>query len=322
MLNPKGINLEMKGVNYKDCCNLKEVFDNLVFYNNDESEIINISEDMPTTDLIAQIGLDSYNKNLDLTFEEFTQSLCNKIVRIFGNADYQIRELSCANLTGLHTFDLKCANVTTASYLFFACSSLTKVTELNTQDARDMISMFAGCKSLVEVPLFDTKNVVNMEAMFGQCCSLKTVPEFNTRKVKNMSKMFHSCTSLESVPRFTTNGVLDMYKMFFNCSSLKSIPDFNTQEVTCMEDMFNGCVSLEDVPELDTSSVVNANYTFKNCKSLKSKLKFKATEWADVIVSSLDSKTFDNDKTDFDLLNVITMIGTYDGTKFEKKTDE
>jgi len=60
--------------------------------------------------------------------------------------------------------------------------------------------MFDGCKSLTNIDLsnFNTQNVINMVSMFSWCNSLKNIDlsNFNTQNVTNMNFMFNCCESL------------------------------------------------------------------------------------------------------------------------------
>ena len=83
--------------------------------------------------------------------------------------------------------------------LFFECSSLTSVPDLDTSQVTNMYAMFSNCSSLTNVPTLDTSQVTNMGYMFYNCSSLMTIPELNTSQVEDMRSMLSGCSSLESV---------------------------------------------------------------------------------------------------------------------------
>ena len=92
--------------------------------------------------------------------------------------------------------------------------------------------MFYYCTGLKYIKDIDTTNVTNMKSMFNYCNALETVPQMDTSKVTNMNAMFAGCTNLKSVPLFDTSNVTDMESMFTSCTNLVEIPAFNTSNVT------------------------------------------------------------------------------------------
>ena len=154
-----------------------------------------------------------------------------------------------------------------ASYMFYYCSSLLEVPQLNTSNVTNMSYMFSNCSSLLEVPQLDTSNVKNMSYMFQYCSELTTVPFLDTSKVTDTSLMFEYCSKLESVPLFDLSNVTKMTAMFRYCSKLKNIPLFNTSNVTSMSNTFLSS-GLIEFPQLNTSNVTDVNQMFYRCLSL------------------------------------------------------
>ena len=159
-------------------------------------------------------------------------------------------------------------DVRQCNYLFYNCSSLTTIPQLDTSNATSMNSMFTGCGSLTTIPQLDTSNVTSMNSMFNGCSSLTTIPQLDTSNVTSMNSMFNVCSSLTTIPQLDTSNVTNMSYMFNGCSSLTTIPQLDTSNVTNMGSMFTKCSSLTTIPQLDTSNVTNMNYMFINCSSL------------------------------------------------------
>ena len=67
---------------------------------------------------------------------------------------------------------------------------------LDTGRATRMTSMFYGCSALTHVPDMDTVNVTDMDSMFRDCSSLTHVPDMDTGRATRMVSMFRDCTSL------------------------------------------------------------------------------------------------------------------------------
>ena len=74
---------------------------------------------------------------------------------------------------------------------------------MNTSQVTTMNSMFYSCTSLTSVPEMDTSSVGDMRQMFSNCPSLISIPEMNTSSVGDMGGMFYRCTSLTDLGGFT-----------------------------------------------------------------------------------------------------------------------
>ena len=160
------------------------------------------------------------------------------------------------------------SNVTNMYEMFYDCTSLTFISNLDTSNVTDMGYTFEDCTSLTTIPLFNTSNVTDMRAMFYDCASLTSIPLLNTSNVIEMGNMFEECASLTSIPLLNTSNVTDMLSMFEDCTSLTSIPLLDTSNVISMGSMFVRCTNLTSIPLLDTSNVNTMNFMFKNCTSL------------------------------------------------------
>ena len=134
--------------------------------------------------------------------------------------------------------------VTNMSHMFYYCTSLTAIQQLDTSAVTDMSDMFYTCRSIMAIPQIDTSAVTNMNRMFNNCSSLKAIPQMGTSAVTNMNRMFNNCQSLTAIPQMDTSVVTDMSYMFINCYSLTEVPQFDTSVVTDMNRMLNSCYSL------------------------------------------------------------------------------
>ena len=158
--------------------------------------------------------------------------------------------------------------VLSTNKLFYECTALTSVPQLDTSKVMDMRSMFYQCRSLTTIPQLDTSNVTNMSNMFYQCRSLTTIPQLDTSNVTNMSNMFYYCTSLTTIPQLDTSNVTSMSNMFYMCNLLTTIPQLDTSNVTNMNSMLYYCSKLTTIPQLNTSKVKDMSYMFQECSKL------------------------------------------------------
>ena len=182
-------------------------------------------------------------------------------------------------------FDSSFANYTPASNYrwFYNMSNLTTITNisnLNTQIVISMKEMFLGCSNLTSINLsgFNTANVLNMSYMFEGCSKLTSLDlsGFNTAKVQSMYRMFTGCTGLTSLnlSGFSNVNVTDMESMFHNCSALTNLNlcGFSTPSVTKMTNMFYGCSKLTslDLSSFNTANVTDMLAMFYGCAKLVS----------------------------------------------------
>ena len=129
------------------------------------------------------------------------------------------------------------SNVTDMSGMFYMCSYLTSIPQLDTSKVTNMSNMFYFCTGLTSIPLLDTSNVTDMNNMFYYT-NLTSIPLLDTSKVTNMSNMFNCCFGLTTIPQLDTSNVTDM-SYIFQQSSIKIIPQLDTSKVTNMSCMFN-----------------------------------------------------------------------------------
>lgn len=132
-------------------------------------------------------------------------------------------------------------------------------------------------KTIENLQYLNTENVKDMSSMFESCFNLTSLDlsNFDTSNVTDMTNMFASCgdnlVSLD-LSTFDTSNVTSMYGMFDGCpfTSL-DLSNFDTSNVTSMENMFNFCSALTslDVSSFDVSSVTDMSSMFENCANLE-----------------------------------------------------
>lgn len=158
------------------------------------------------------------------------KSINDKLTLKGDNASYLF--YMCTNLERVKEIDISKATNTT--YMFGYCEKLATIPQIDTSKVNQTNSMFCGCKSLKEVPLLDTTNVTNMNLMFDSCSLLETIPVFNTSKVTKMSTMFRYCSKLSNE---SLNNILLMCSNATGVSSsnktLKTVGLTAEQATTC-----------------------------------------------------------------------------------------
>ena len=211
--------------------------------------------------------LSDNNTVLTFYYDENKQQRNGMDVRPFGwvgsgdnshiNSGWYEQRESITNVV----FDESFSNYTSlesTNYWFWGCVNLmtiTGISNLKTNNVKNMISMFANCSKLTSLDLtgFNTQNVTNMSSMFENCSSLTSIDvnNFKTEHVTTMELMFSNCSSLISldVSKFNTENLTDMFGMFRGCSSLTSldVSGFKTDNVQRMTWMFISCNSLASI---------------------------------------------------------------------------
>ena len=136
------------------------------------------------------------------------------------------------------------SSVTDMSGMFYYCSKLTTIPQIDTSKVTYMNSMFSSCSSLTTIPQLDTSNVTSMSNMFYYCYELTTIPKLNTSKVKSMSYMFYSCNKLTTIDISHMNITSTSYSNRFaqDCYSLTKLIIRNMNRIpTLSSNAFTNC---------------------------------------------------------------------------------
>ena len=91
---------------------------------------------------------------------------------------------------------------TDMSYMFYMCTNITTIPQIDTSSAINMSRMFQGCKGLTTIPQIDTSSVEYMGDMFRNCSSLTSIPLIDASSLMEVSLMFHACKSLTDLGGF------------------------------------------------------------------------------------------------------------------------
>lgn len=172
----------------------------------------------------------------------------------------------CSNL--LEISELDTSNVTNMSNMFYN-SGIANIPKLDTNKVTNMSNMFFGCLNLIDADFsdFDTGNVTNMSSMFQKCSNLKSISNLNTGNVTNMRNMFNSSAITEIIGLDASNAT-DMYQLCYMCRSLTSISMINTNKLTNIQYIFENCSNIESISIPDADSLNNVNSILVNTQKL------------------------------------------------------
>lgn len=162
--------------------------------------------------------------------------------------------------------------------LFYGCSQLQSVAELDTSTGVRFNGMFQNCMALKTVPLLNTSNGDDFGYMFEGCSGLETIPLLDTSSGLIFFYMFNGCVSLKTVPLLNTSKGINFSYMFKSCTVLRSIPLLDTSNSTHFMEMFYSCSTLETVPLLNTSNGIDFRGMLTNCNTLSKASFFETKE--------------------------------------------
>ena len=179
------------------------------------------------------------------------KDVANKVISNIVNV---IVDGSCANYDG-----------TALQYLFWQFPNLTTITgltNLNTNSVESMRSMFEGCPELTSLDLssFNTSNVTDMNSMFSGCTKLETIyvsRGWTTDKVSgtNGNNMFKSCSNLRG-SQGSTLSTYNGYNVDYAHIDATNYPGYLTER--------NSIIRLGN--NIDNSSIVTAFDGLMNAK--------------------------------------------------------
>lgn len=173
---------------------------------------------------------------------------------VISNIVNVIVDGSCANYDG-----------TALQYLFWQFPNLTTITgltNLNTNSVESMRFMFEGCPELTSLDLssFNTSNVTDMNSMFSGCTKLETIyvsRGWTTDKVSgtNGDNMFKSCSNLRG-SQGSTLSTYNGYNVDYAHIDATNYPGYLTER--------NSIIRLGN--NIDNSSIVTAFDGLMNAK--------------------------------------------------------
>ena len=163
-----------------------------------------------------------------------------------GPEDAGYNFYGCPNLDLSSVSDtLNLTGVTNLAGLFFDCTSLTTINNINSWDTSaitNMAEMFSGCTAFNQALSFDTSSVTDMNRMFYNCTAFNQPLSFDTSAVTAMNRMFRDATAFnQNISSFNTGAVTNMEGMFKDAPAFnQNIGTWNVENVTNFSDFMLG----------------------------------------------------------------------------------
>lgn len=114
----------------------------------------------------------------------------------------------------------------------FESTNIKTIPIFPTYNCEDMNHMFWHCSYLEEIPNLNTSKVKDFWRTFGYCYSLEHGPEIDTSSALCTVCMFQSCTGLIDVPVYDIASVTSISEMYNGCNSLTKLPDIHNDIIT------------------------------------------------------------------------------------------
>ena len=140
------------------------------------------------------------------------------------------------------TLDL--TGVTNLDGLFYDCTSLTTINNINSWDTSAITSMgamFTNCTAFNQALSFDTSSVTNIGSMFQNTTNFNSALNLNTSAVESMEATFSDATAFNQPLTFDTSAVTTMELMFSGATAFnQNIGTWNVENVTSFVNFMTG----------------------------------------------------------------------------------
>ena len=218
---------------------------------------------------------------------------------------------------------LNLTGVTNLDGLFYDCTSLTTINNINSWDTSaitSMNAMFQGCTAFNQSLSFNTSAVTSMNEMFLNATNFNSALTFNTSAVLNMGSMFSGCSAFNQPLSFNTAAVTSMAGMFNNATAFnQNISSWNTGAVTDMSSMFRACAVFNQPLTFDTSAVTTMGRMFRDATAFNQNISsFNTGAVTDMYQMFKDAPAFNQNIGTWNVANVTNfnffMQGKTDAT--------
>ena len=161
-------------------------------------------------------------------------------------------------------------NMTTCRGLFYGCSSLDYVPELDTSNSQYMENIFNGTNIRSYNNNYDLSSATHIDGLFANCRNLKTIHIDLGANIHRMYNFAQNSRNLVAVSGDWNmpNLVYGNY-MFQNCESLARVPDMSITGVQQMSFAFNNCRVLQKTPRINFPALTHGEHAFAGCYNLK-----------------------------------------------------
>ena len=167
----------------------------------------------------------------------------------------------CTSLSSVPDWDW--SHMTDCGHMFEGCTSLSEIANpVNTSSCGNFTSMFYSCSSLRKVAEMDVRSMVDGTSLFAGCTALEESPELSGPSAVNIYQMFDGCSKLSRVRSISFPKAGNWFAFFRNCQSIEAIDHLDCQGATSLNDCFqcySGGGSLISLQALPASLLTSAD---------------------------------------------------------------
>lgn len=266
---------------------------------------------------------------------------------ILGNSSGIFWGCGNLNLSGV-TDTPNLSSMNTLIAMFFQCSGITTVNNINLWDVSsitNMQSMFQSATNFNDdISSWDVSNVTNMYAMFDSASNFnQNIDSWDTSSVTNISSMFANAIDFnQNLNSWNVSGVTTFNSTFANAASFngnisnwdvsnatnmtsvfsqavsfnQDISSWNVSNVTNMSGMFGGAIAFnQNIGIWDVSNVTNMFGMFNNADSFNQNLNsWDVSSVTDMSGMFLQANVFNGDITSWNVSGVTNMGQMFAGT--------
>jgi surface protein len=121
--------------------------------------------------------------------------------------------------------------------------------------------MFYGCTNLTTIPQLNTSKVTTITSMFYECTNLTTIPQLDISNVTGMGNTFYKCSKLKSILMYGMKVNFDISASTqFEREDLVTILN-NLGTVTSTQTLTMGSTNLAKLTDEDKLIATNKNWT-------------------------------------------------------------
>ena len=228
----------------------------------------------------------------------------------------------CPNLTITATDVPDLSGVTDLSYLFYGCTKLTNIPNINNwnvSNVTDMSYMFAGVNAFNQsLNDWDVSKVQNMSHMFWDASAFnQPLNSWNTGSVTNTSSMFAGANAFnQQIGNWNVSKDTNMNAMFWDASAFNQpLNSWNTANVTNMSAMFwDASAFNQPLNNWNTGNVTDMNTMFAVASSFNQSLNsWNTGNVTDMSMMFANASAFDQPLNSWNVSKVTNMSAMFCG---------
>ena len=250
----------------------------------------------------------------------------NKLLSIISFGDVILGDITsqfanCFNLTLTGVTDTpNLSSMTTLSQMFYGCSGLTTINNVNLWDVSsitNMQSLFQLATNFNDdISSWDVSNVTNMFFTFANCLAFnQNIDSWNVSSVTNMTAMFQLTPNFnQDLNSWNVSNVTNMSQMFQGATNFNgNITAWDVLNVTNMAATFSDASSFnQNISGWNVSGVTNMIQMFRLATSFNQNIDaWDVSNVTNMTSMFSEASSFNQNLNSWDVSNVTNMAGMF-----------